>query len=189
MYNKLLISEGGGIVSRKQQAEQDNCATLAIGLGGTGIACLRAFKKAVYNRVAPDDARDYVPRYSHIQFLAVDTDKSSLGATEAVDALDEATEFFDLSSRNIAGGGVPAFHAKAGTGGVRQIGRLLLLQNCTAFLNKLCRCITDARRGEGIYDKLISNMDELKKRGLIFGASVTVTTKNVREVTSDDFLN
>ena len=47
---------------------------------------------------------------------------------------------------------------------------------------------TDKRRGEGIYDKLIANMDEMKKRGLIFGASVTVTTKNYREVVSDEFL-
>ena len=48
--------------------------------------------------------------------------------------------------------------------------------------------ITDARRGPGIYDKLISNMDELHRRGLIFGASVTVTTENIKEVTSDSFL-
>ena len=48
--------------------------------------------------------------------------------------------------------------------------------------------ITDARRGAGIYDRLISNMDQLHKRGLIFGASVTVTTENIREVTSDAFL-
>ena len=47
---------------------------------------------------------------------------------------------------------------------------------------------TDARRGEGIYERLISNMDELHKRGLIFGASVTVTTENIREVTSAAFL-
>ena len=38
------------------------------------------------------------------------------------------------------------------------------------------------------YDKLISNMDELHRRGLIFGASVTVTTENIKEVTSDSFL-
>ena len=50
------------------------------------------------------------------------------------------------------------------------------------------REITDARRGDGIYDRLIANMDELHKRGLIFGASVTVTTENFREVTSDGFL-
>ena len=50
------------------------------------------------------------------------------------------------------------------------------------------REITDNRRGSGIYDKLIANMEEFKKRGLIFGASVTVTTKNYKEVTSDEFL-
>lgn len=48
--------------------------------------------------------------------------------------------------------------------------------------------VTDARRGVGIYDKLISNMDELHDRGLIFGASITVTTQNIEEVTSDSFL-
>ena len=47
---------------------------------------------------------------------------------------------------------------------------------------------TDARRGEGVYDTLIRNMEELSARGLIFGASVTVTTENIREVTSDAFL-
>ena len=48
--------------------------------------------------------------------------------------------------------------------------------------------ITDKRRGEGIYDRLIGNMDELHRRGLIFGASVTVTKENIREVSSDSFL-
>jgi MoaA/NifB/PqqE/SkfB family radical SAM enzyme len=51
------------------------------------------------------------------------------------------------------------------------------------------RELTDERRGAGIYDKLISNMDEIKKRGLVFGASVTVTTRNYREVTSQAFLD
>ncbi len=48
--------------------------------------------------------------------------------------------------------------------------------------------VTDARRGKGIYDRLIQNMDELHRRDLIFGASVTVTTQNIKEVTSDEFL-
>ena len=47
---------------------------------------------------------------------------------------------------------------------------------------------TDARRGEGVYDRLIGNMDALHQKGLIFGASVTVTTQNIREVSSDAFL-
>ncbi len=50
------------------------------------------------------------------------------------------------------------------------------------------RAVTDARRGKGIYDRLLHNMEELQRRGLIFGASVTVTTQNIREVTSDAFL-
>ena len=48
--------------------------------------------------------------------------------------------------------------------------------------------ITDLRRGKGIYDLLIQNMDELHRRDLIFGASITVTTENIQEVTSDAFL-
>ncbi|MBR6349358.1 MAG: radical SAM protein [Lachnospiraceae bacterium] len=50
------------------------------------------------------------------------------------------------------------------------------------------RDITDERRGTGIYDRLIKNMDELNCRNLIFGASITVTTENYQEVLSDDFL-
>lgn len=48
--------------------------------------------------------------------------------------------------------------------------------------------MTDARRGAGVYDRLIGNMDKLHDRGLIFGASVTVTTTNIREVSSGSFL-
>ncbi len=47
---------------------------------------------------------------------------------------------------------------------------------------------TDERRGQGVYDRLIGNMEALRQRGLIFGASVTVTARNIREVTSADFL-
>ena len=48
---------------------------------------------------------------------------------------------------------------------------------------------TDKRRGKGIYDRLNANMEEFRKRGLIFGASVTVTTKNLEEVTSFGFVD
>lgn len=48
---------------------------------------------------------------------------------------------------------------------------------------------TDNRRGEGVYDKLVSNMDELNKRGLIYGSSVTVTTENLKDVSSEKFIS
>ncbi len=50
------------------------------------------------------------------------------------------------------------------------------------------RGATDNRRGKGMYDRLLGNMKRLKAEGLIFGASVTVTTKNMEEVCSAEFL-
>ena len=48
---------------------------------------------------------------------------------------------------------------------------------------------TDNRRGAGIYDKLISNMEKFKANNQIFGNSVTVTTDNFDDVLSDDFIS
>ena len=49
--------------------------------------------------------------------------------------------------------------------------------------------ITDARRGTGIYRLVTDNMRRFREKGLIFGASITVTTENVREVSSPAFLD
>lgn len=48
---------------------------------------------------------------------------------------------------------------------------------------------TDERRGEGVYRRARAAMDRLRKLGLPFGVSVTVTSANVQEVTSDAFLS
>ncbi|BAL00512.1 hypothetical protein OBV_33130 [Oscillibacter valericigenes Sjm18-20] len=48
---------------------------------------------------------------------------------------------------------------------------------------------TDARRGAGIYQRLHSAMRELHSRGLLFGASITVTKENLGEVLSDSFIS
>jgi MoaA/NifB/PqqE/SkfB family radical SAM enzyme len=50
------------------------------------------------------------------------------------------------------------------------------------------REITDGRRGEGIYDCIEANMNTFKDNGMIFGASITVTTENYKEVTSPEFI-
>ncbi len=47
---------------------------------------------------------------------------------------------------------------------------------------------TDDRRGKGTYEKIISAMDSMKKNGILFGASITVTTENLEEVYSDSFI-
>ena len=51
------------------------------------------------------------------------------------------------------------------------------------------RELTDARRGEGVYGKVTANMERLRKQGLLFGCSITVTTENLSEVLSDDFVS
>ena len=47
---------------------------------------------------------------------------------------------------------------------------------------------TDDRRGEGVYEKVFSAVEKLQKEKLLFGSSVTVTTDNLEEVTSDEFI-
>ena len=46
---------------------------------------------------------------------------------------------------------------------------------------------TDARRGDGVYAKVLNAMRTLKKHQCIFGTSVCYTSKNYEAVTSDEF--
>ena len=48
---------------------------------------------------------------------------------------------------------------------------------------------TDRRRGAGVYDLLNANMERFRGLGVLFGASVTVTRENLREVVSEAFLD
>lgn len=48
---------------------------------------------------------------------------------------------------------------------------------------------TDAVRGEGMYELITQKMELLKKRNILFGASITVTTENIREVMASDYVN
>lgn len=48
---------------------------------------------------------------------------------------------------------------------------------------------TNDRRGSGVYQKLIQVMDTLNDNKIMYGASVTVTKDNLKEVTSQNFLN
>lgn len=48
---------------------------------------------------------------------------------------------------------------------------------------------TDRRRGGGVYALSEAAMEGLKKKNILFGASVTVTRENMRAVTSDAFVS
>ena len=175
VYSKLLLSAGGGIVSANQQAEQDKKnATLLIGLGGTGIDAIRTIKTQVYSRLKPDDPDAVAPAYEHIRFLGVDTAEKSKGDAEenedkqadALMALDD-TESFSISNPNIK----RAFDnpqsiqmrdelswlrwedikapdlGTAGAGGIRQVGRFMMMDKSQAFMSRLEQEINAAKSG------------------------------------------
>ncbi len=48
---------------------------------------------------------------------------------------------------------------------------------------------TDARRGGGVYERLTDAMERLKEKGILFGASITVTRENLDSVTSPDYVS
>lgn len=48
---------------------------------------------------------------------------------------------------------------------------------------------TDSRRGAGVYDTVTGIMDQLHQKHLLFGASITVTTENLQEVTSPEYVS
>lgn len=48
---------------------------------------------------------------------------------------------------------------------------------------------TNDRRGNGTYKKLMEAMDELTSKGILYGSSITVTTENIKTVTSTAFID
>ncbi len=48
---------------------------------------------------------------------------------------------------------------------------------------------TDARRGDGVYGQLLSSMGEMRKKNIIFGASLTFTKGNLQNLLSEEFIN
>lgn len=50
-------------------------------------------------------------------------------------------------------------------------------------------CSNDDRRGEGSYKTTMEAMELLKKEKILFGISVCYTSKNIADVTSDEFLD
>lgn len=176
VYSKLLLSAGGGIVSTTQQAEQaKNTASVLIGLGGTGIDCLRTIKTQVHARLRADDPDAVVPKYDHIRFVGVDTAEKSKGDQEedqenlkagSLMALDD-TESFPISNPHVK----RAFSnpkglemreelswlrwddieapdlGKAGAGGIRQIGRYMMMDKSKAFMSRIEQEINAAKAG------------------------------------------
>ncbi|WP_298501416.1 radical SAM protein [uncultured Methanobrevibacter sp.] len=49
--------------------------------------------------------------------------------------------------------------------------------------------VTDSRRGEGVYEKVIDSMQTMKQKNIIFGASVTFTRANLSSIGEEAFIS
>lgn len=67
---------------------------------------------------------------------------------------------------------------------MRQVGNMSLAISVEGYEN-----VNDARRGAGVFRKVMEAMDLLKKYGQLFGVSICYTRANIETVTSDEFLD
>lgn len=156
-YGQLLISAGGGIIDHQKQSKRQKGASVIIGLGGTGSDAVIKLKKEVYKQLQPDDLDATIPTYSGIKFLIVDSDDSKMADQNgALSDIDKANEYFDVSNKTIVETlkatevlknrheldwmdyeHISMKDASHGAGGIRQVGRFLLVDKAAGLFNKL----------------------------------------------------
>jgi len=170
-YGQLLIDAGGGIIDHGKQSDRQDGASVIIGLGGTGSDAVIKLKQEVYKQLRPDHVDAVIPRYDAVRYLIIDADDSQLPQSANIADIDKNTEFFPLSNSSIKGTfeakeilktrpelywldyeNISIDEASKGAGGIRQVGRFLLVDKGEALYAKIKSVIesalTAARTGE-----------------------------------------
>lgn len=172
LVRSLALSQGGGIISYNQQAKQEeNIVNIFIGLGGTGVDCLREIKTQVYNRIEPDlITNDGKVVYEHIRFLGVDRDIMSFHSIGDEDSRCNCLPLFESEMFALAGSGITLKNVKRASdvftqyawlsdhidqiglddyepSGLRQEGRFLIMANADKFMARVQNVIADSKRG------------------------------------------
>lgn len=166
LYDSLLLNCGGGIINDAQKSKQfGGAAALAIGIGGTGVAALSQLKGKIYQQLEPDNPGEAIPKYEGIQLLAIDSDDTDYKRYRGNCRL-RNDEFFSICNTNLAA----ALKAKGlikdnpllnwmdidhidkllspeGAGGVRQVGRYLLISKAASLETRIEGKCTAAMKG------------------------------------------
>ncbi|NLO39830.1 MAG: hypothetical protein GX115_10235 [Ruminiclostridium sp.] len=152
LKSELLLAKGGGIYYDAMRSEADDkTASLFVGLGGTGADMLIRIKNEVMHQmVLPQvNGRIVGDTPNNIGFLAFDTDPETKFKTWGAASFDKfSSEFCSLavdnistviaSRKNLAENDDPVWRwydkidpiaGNAGSGGLRQIGRLMMIEN------------------------------------------------------------
>src|SRR5699024_9685170 len=116
-------------------------------------------------QLEPDNPNEVLPRYDHIQFLAIDSDETDIDKMRGKARLNKGAEFFNISNPHLKAAlaakgtikGEPVFNwmdidridqllSPQGAGGVRQVGRFLLLSKADQLKLKIEeKCTTDRK--------------------------------------------
>lgn len=175
VYDSLLLNWNGNILSDGDKVPQLTAnATLCIGLGGTGILALSALKGKVFQQIQPDNPGDPYPRYSKIQFLGIDADEAEHRIYHGNGRLKD-DEFISIREEHLPMVlGSPAFANRIrhdprfnwmaidqagmplspnGAGGIRQLGRYLLINHLGSVVQAI-RNKMDAARHAAMHNSI-----------------------------------
>ena len=160
LEKSLSLSKNGGIYYGGARVEADErTAVLFVGLGGSGADALLRIKDQVKTRMilpADKSGAPVADQPKNIGYLEIDTDNSGQAATYGTAHFDQfGKEFCDISVKSTPDVIADIKKAKAvgeecwqwfdddvnqvagskGAGGIRQIGRMLLMNNITKVIN------------------------------------------------------
>ena len=174
-YDSLMLNCGGGIINPATRSPQfSGAAALCIGIGGTGIAALSDLKGKIYQQLTPDNPGEPVPRYDAIQLLGIDSDDGAYQNYSGNRRLNK-TEFFSIKQDNLAENftkpqgkqlikddpmmnwmeidEITALLSPEGAGGIRQMGRYLLLSKASSLYTEIsnkCRLALKTRGSKSL---------------------------------------
>lgn len=168
-YGQLLIDTGGGIVDHSKQSARQEGATVIIGLGGTGSDAVMKIKKEIYRQLQPDDVGAPIPKYKDIKYLIIDSDDSKIKKqTGQIYDIKEPEEYFSIANQAIKATfaakevlknrpelswldyeHISINDASQGAGGIRQVGRFLLVDKAQALYDKIKSVMLAALQGCG----------------------------------------
>ncbi len=166
-YGQLLIDAGGGVIDHGKQSDRQDGATVIIGLGGTGADAVFRLKREMYKQLKPDDPEAAIPTYRSIKYLIIDSDDSKVkGQLGKITDIDRNAEFFSLSNSVIKAtfgakkimdnrpelywldyDHISIDDASAGAGGIRQVGRFLLVDRAENLYAKMKSVMQEALLG------------------------------------------
>ena len=179
LERSLSLSKNGGIYYGGARVEADErTAVLFVGLGGSGADALLRIKDQVKNRmILPSDesGAPIADQPKNIGFLEIDTDNSVQKAAYGTAHFDQfGKEFCDISVKSTpdvisdikkakkAGeecwqwfdDDVNQVAGSNGAGGIRQIGRMLLMNNITKVINAIAGKIDSLTQNNSNIGKL-----------------------------------